>query len=98
MTILGASVYEPQNRKDKASLRILRCSLDGECDFLKNGQCIESRLNFLSFGCIYGRITRIDGYTKRARKFYSKLKEFKAKRDEYGRFPERAPKRLAQVG
>ena len=99
MTILGSSVYEPQGKsKDKASLSILRCSLDGYCQFREAGQCIESRVAILSFGCLYGRITRTDGYTLRAAGFYKKVKEFKAKRDEYGRFPKRAPTKLAKVG
>lgn len=93
-TILGASVYEPlrSNKKDKASLRVLRCSLDG-CPLLKRYQCIEIRL-----GCPYGKITRTDGFTRRAAGFSEKVKEFYARQSEYGPMPKTAVKRMAVVG
>lgn len=95
--IIGASVYEGTN-KDKSRLTVLHCSLPGECPVLKHNKCIQTN-DFLSHGCIYGRKTRMTGYTKKAyRRGGPKLREFKAKRDEYGSMPGGADNSLVILG
>jgi hypothetical protein len=96
-TIIGASLYEPRKKSDRPELRFLRCKLDGECPLLAKGQCIQSGA-ILSRGCVYGYVTKEEGYTRRAQKYYSRLKELKEKRKEYPGFPSSAARRLAVVG
>ena len=97
MTILGASLYEG-NRKEKSRLNLLQCSFDGECELLNCGECLEVGA-FLRVGCIYGRVTRTEGYTKRAYRSYKpKMRKFKEQREKHGPMPKSTKKEIATIG
>lgn len=79
--IVGMGLYLPEKRSDKAYLRTLTCRLEGECPALAEGWCIHNA----SFGggCVYGKWTRTDGFTKRAKSYYKWVTEARAKKKDY---------------
>jgi len=78
--IVHARIYRPHsslfkaNRNDKAECFVISCCNSENCNLYSRGECC-----FLApFGwhrCPYGRCNTDTGFTKRARKYYTWIKE-----------------------
>lgn len=92
-------LYDPRkslfgSKKDKAKFRTLKCSMSHSCDAYASGQCAV--WSGLGTRCPYGKITVEVGFTQRAMKFGSWIRERERKVKDLAQLNER--RSLARVG
>lgn len=79
MELIGVQVGTPWKKSDKAWAKQYFCNVD-DCSLRAQNQCI----NTLVFRwCKYGKVTKVTGWTKRARKYGQFMREWKEKREQY---------------
>lgn len=76
--VIQSWVYNPNNslfgdKRGKALFHVVQCNNKDKCDLYLVGQCIK--LNMFKNYCPYGGRRAEEGFTKRARKFYSWISE-----------------------
>jgi len=103
MELINVSIYEPhrsifkEHQKDRAECRKFFCSQKDSCDFYKEKTCINVA-NFIGPSCRFGKVSREDGFTQRARK-YSSWISGKKKEHKHALFKlKTAPRRIAKIG
>lgn len=100
-TIIHTHLYDPTNslfgdKKGKAFINHTHCSNHKSCGLYERGQCCT--LGAFPDRCPYGKKTGSTGFTRRARKFYSWVRENKEKyQDTIGKLRV-SKKKMALVG
>lgn len=80
MDLIGIRVIEPWDKRDKCYALQYYCG-QADCPLREQGQCINVGL---FKRCSLGKVTRTTGWTRRARKYKSFLREWRQKRDDGG--------------
>lgn len=76
--IIEAHIYDPVNSifkrpaNERASFIYKTCTNSENCDAYKNGKCV---LNNAFSICPYGKIHSVEGYTKKAKNYYSWIRK-----------------------
>lgn len=88
MEIIHAWIYDPSKpslfksaANERSALFTLRCDRTEECDVFK--QCNSCIYTSAMKRCKYGQKNRRDGYTKRARSFYTQISDWRKEFAEY---------------
>lgn len=96
--VIYSYVYTPSSgakQTERPKRTTIHCSKSDQCELYKNGQCLL--ISFLSGSCPYGKYTRVEGPTRRAKSFSTWCKDEK---ERYGEIHglKSASKGLFRVG
>lgn len=78
--IININLFRPAFKNVKQRCEVLSCEACDKCDLYKSGKCVFHNA-FVRTNCIHSRFTYEEGYTNRARSYYS---WFEKKRKAYG--------------
>lgn len=67
---INVMLYGGFDKKTKNRAEIIMCDSCDNCSFYKKKQCLNVS-QFLSHGCKFGKVNRVEGYTQRAQKRYT---------------------------
>ncbi len=93
--IIGGYIGEPLVKSNKSTFITYYCKCPVECPFLKIGQCINRAI---LTGCIYGRCTHQQGYSRRSTKYYSWVREKQEVLKTYPELPFIADECVTEIG
>lgn len=102
--IIHVHIYEPHkpnlfgkaSANERSQLHIYTCENKDQCDAFKRGQCINVG-NVFGSRCPIGRVNKSSGYTRRAQKYHSQIREWKDRYKDQYRALDSAPKRITKV-
>ena len=86
---INVSIYDPANsifkssKNDKARVTYLFCNNCENCEAYQNKKCFL-RNGLYGMFCPYGKRTKEEGYTSRARNYYSKISSWKNRYENVG--------------
>lgn len=93
MELIGVRLITRLKKSDKAYVLQYYCNKT-DCPLLAKGQCINVDV---FKRCIYGKVTRVDGWTERAKKYRSFIKEWREKEEQY-QIEEPKQRRVTYIG
>lgn len=67
MEKINVMLYGIQDGRNRNRAEIVSCDKTNECSFYKKGLCLNVT-SFLKSGCKYGSVSKVEGYTSRAKK------------------------------
>lgn len=70
MKKINVMLYGGFDKKTRNRAEIVSCDKTDKCSFYKKGKCLNVSQLF-SYGCRFGNVSRVQGYTQRAMKRYS---------------------------
>lgn len=79
--IINVHLFEPAFKNVKQRCEILSCNSCDSCDMYKQGKCVFKEYFLSRTACPHGRMHKEEGYTNRARSYYS---WFDKKEKKYG--------------
>lgn len=78
MEKINVALYGDGSRDAPTRAEIIQCDHCHECSFYKNKTCVRVTSFFANTDCLYGKIIREKGFTKRAMKYSSYCSEHRA--------------------
>lgn len=101
--IIEAHIYDPVNfifkrpANERASFIYKTCTNFENCDAYKNGKCVLN--NTFSYYCPYGKVHKEEGYTKKARNYYTWINKKKEQyKEEIANSIKNAEKGTVKIG
>lgn len=79
--IINVNLFRPAFNNVKQRCEVLSCNACDSCELYKSGNCVFNDQIFSRTNCIHSRFNSEEGYTKRARSYYS---WFEKKQQQYG--------------
>mgnify|MGYP003132514587 CR=1 FL=1 len=100
--LINVTLYDPTNalfgnKQDKAEATFFYCSNKDQCDYYKNGQCLNVA-NVFKGSCSYGTKSCKQGYTRRARSFHKWIRDIRDNNEDLMWALSRAPDVISGVG
>lgn len=77
MKKINVMLYGGFDKKTKNRAEIVMCDKCDNCSFYKKNQCLNVTQGF-TYGCKFGRIDKVSGYTQRAQKRYTFDSKYKS--------------------
>ena len=78
---INVHLFRPAFKNVKQRCEVLSCNACDSCDMYKQGKCVVKEYLFNDIRCPHGKIYKEEGYTNRARSYYS---WFDKKKKKYG--------------
>lgn len=97
--LINVRVFEPAFKNIKARCEYTYCKNSENCNLYKQGKCVHDYTFII--GCIkcpYGKFSRVEGYTKKARSYSSWIKNKKDVHKDLLNAVEFNTKKLAKIG